>query len=72
MSEAPAINKVTLDLPDDQALALAQLCKRFSRSHAELLSSAFTHYRAGLEVDVMIAAVIALQIALAQHGFEPR
>jgi hypothetical protein len=44
--------KITLDLPDDQAMALAQLAKRLGYDDAERLSS---RYDGGEERDAMLA-----------------
>jgi hypothetical protein len=60
---------VTLDLPADEAHALAQLVKRLDRSDCERLSN---RYDGGQERDAMIASVDKLQRALAEAGFAPR
>jgi hypothetical protein len=60
---------ITLDIPDDQAMALAQLVKRLGYDDAERLSS---RYDGGAERDAMLAGVDNLQRALAQAGFAPR
>jgi hypothetical protein len=61
--------KITLDLPDDQAMALAQLAKRLGYDDAERLSS---RYDGGEERDAMLAGIDKLQRALAEARFAPR
>jgi hypothetical protein len=60
---------IALDLPPDEALALAQLVKRLDRSDCERLSN---RYDGGQERDAMIAGVDKPQRALAEPGFAPR
>lgn len=61
--------RVALELPEDQAMALAQLAKRFSFTDAQNLSAA---YDGGGERDTMIQAVCTLARALRDAGFAPR
>ena len=61
--------KIVLELPNDQAMALAQLVKRLGYDDAERLSS---RYDGGLERDAMLAGVDNLRRALAEAGFAPR
>ncbi len=63
------MTKVTLDLPPDEAMALAQMVKRLGYDDAERLSS---RYDGGHERDLMLAGVNKLQRALAEAGFAPR
>jgi len=63
------MTKVTVDLPDGEAMALAQLVKRLGYDDAERLSS---RYDGGAERDRMLAGVNRLQRALAEAGFAPR
>jgi hypothetical protein len=58
-----------LALTDTEAMALAQLCKRFAYEDAQRLSS---RHDAGLECDAMLDGLLALQRALADAGFAPR
>jgi hypothetical protein len=58
-----------LDLPPDEAHALAQLVKRLDRSDCERLSH---RYDGSAERDAMIAGIEKLQRALAEAGFAPR
>lgn len=60
---------VTVTLTEDQAWALAQMCKRFGFSHAGELADAFD---GGKERDDMIDAVGKLQRALRDQGWSPR
>jgi hypothetical protein len=60
---------ITLDLPPDEAHALAQLVKRLDRGDCERLSH---RYDGGAERDAMIAGIDKLQRALAEAGFAPR
>ncbi len=60
---------LTLDLPPDEAHALAQLVKRLNRSDCERLSD---RHDGGQERDAMIAGIDKLQCALAEAGFAPR
>ena len=63
------MKKVVLELPDDQAMALAQLAKRLGYDDAERLSS---RYDGGEERDAMLAGIDKLQRALKDAGFNPR
>jgi hypothetical protein len=63
------MKKVVIELPDDQAMALAQLAKRLGYDDAERLSS---RYDGGEERDAMLAGIDKLQRALAEAGFAPR
>jgi hypothetical protein len=63
------MTKVTVDLPPDEAMALAQLVKRLGYDDAQRLSS---RYDGGAERDAMLAGVDKLQCALADAGFAPR
>lgn len=67
-----ATKKITVELTDDQAAALAQMTKRFGWHHANELSSKFTTYGEGAELDVMLEAVMRLDRALARAGHAPR
>jgi len=60
---------ITLDLPPDEAHALAQQVKRLDRGDCERLSH---RYDGGAERDAMIAGIDKLQRALAEAGFAPR
>jgi hypothetical protein len=63
------MTKVTVDLPPDEAMALAQMVKRLGYDDAERLSS---RYDGGHERDLMLAGINKLQRALAEAGFAPR
>jgi hypothetical protein len=60
---------ITLDLPPDEAYALAQLVKRLDRTDCDRLSN---RYDGGQERDAMITGIDKLQRALAEAGFAPR
>jgi len=60
---------ITLDLPPNEAHALAQLVKRLDRSDCERLSN---RRDGGQECDAIIAGIDKLQHALAEAGFAPR
>ena len=61
--------KVTVELPPEQAMALAQLVKRLGHDDCERLSS---RYDGGQERDAMLAGIDKLQRALAESGYAPR
>jgi hypothetical protein len=63
------MTKITIDLPPDEAMAIAQLVKRLGYDDAERLSS---RYDGGHERDLMLAGINKLQRALAEAGFAPR
>ncbi len=60
--------RITLDLPANQAAALAQFCQRFYRSDAARYANRFD---GGRECDAILAGAITLQRALAEAGFAP-
>ena len=59
-------------LPEDEALALAQICKRVDYDTIGRLSSRFDRYHGRTEQDTAWSAVHMLQNALAEAGFCPR
>jgi hypothetical protein len=62
--------KIVFDLPSaDEAMALAQLTKRFTHDDATRFSN---RHDGGRERDAMLEGVLALQRALAEAGFAPR
>jgi hypothetical protein len=63
------MKRIPLELPADEAMALAQLVKRLGYDDCERLSSP---YDGGHERDLMLAGVNKLQRALAAAGFAPR
>jgi hypothetical protein len=63
------MTKIALDLPADEARALAQFVKRTGYDHCKRLAS---RYDGGEEADAMWQAVMKLQRALAAAGFNPR
>lgn len=70
MSDAKAKNvTIKVEMTEDQAWALAQLCKRFGLHHATELANAFD---GGAERDHMIDAIGRLERALRKQGWDPR
>jgi hypothetical protein len=63
------MKRIILELPVDEARALAQLVKRLGYDDAERLSS---RYDGGDERDAMLSGINRLQRALAEAGFAPR
>jgi hypothetical protein len=63
------MTRVIVDLPSDEATALAQLVKRLGYDDAERLSS---RYDGGEERDAMLSGINKLRRALAEAGFAPR
>jgi hypothetical protein len=63
------MTKITLDLPDEQAEALAQMVKRFTWDDAERFAN---RHDGGRERDAILEGTAALQRALAAAGFAPR
>jgi len=60
---------VIVELPPDEARALAQLVKRLGYDDAKRLSS---RYDGGEERDAMLSGIDKLRRALAEAGFAPR
>jgi hypothetical protein len=63
------MTKIILDLPDDQAMSLAQMCKRFT--HDDAIRFANPH-DGGRERDAILDGTSTLRRALAEAGFAPR
>jgi len=62
--------KVVFELPSaDEAMALAQLTKRFTYEDAVRLSS---RHDGGRERGAMLEGILCLQRGLAEAGFAPR
>ena len=61
--------KIIIDIPDDQAEALTQLCKRFCFEDAVRFA---TPHDGGRERDAILDGTSTLQRALAEAGFAPR
>jgi hypothetical protein len=61
--------KIVLELPRDEAMALAEFAKRFTHDDAVRFS---TRHDGGRERDAMLEGVLALQRGLAEAGFRPR
>ena len=60
---------ITLELPPEQAIALAQFVKRLGFDDCKRLGS---RYDGGEEAEEMWAAIQKLQSALKESGFNPR
>jgi hypothetical protein len=60
------MTKIVLELPDDQAMALAQMCKRFCYEDAVRFAIG------GRERDAILDGTLTLQRALKDAGFAPR
>jgi hypothetical protein len=60
---------IVLDLPRDEAITLAQMCKRFIYDDAVRFS---TKHDGGEERDNMMAAIYKLYAALKDSGINPR
>ena len=63
------MTEIRLDLPPEEARALAQFVKRTGHSDCKRLGS---RYDGGLEADQMWSAMQKLQQALRENGFNPR
>lgn len=61
--------EISFSLTSDEALALAQLCNRFTYSDAVRLAHA---YDGGRERDAMLDAISTTGQALAKAGYAPR
>ena len=60
---------IVLALPRDEAMALAQMCKRFCYEDAERFAD---RHDGGRERDAMLEGILSLQRGLAEAGFAPR
>ena len=63
------MKKIVLELPDDQAMALAQMVKRFTYDDAVRFAD---RHDGGRERDALLDGTLTLQRALAEAGFAPR
>ena len=63
------MTKIVLDLPPDEARALAQFVKRTSYDDCKQRAS---RYDGGEEADAMWQGVLKMQRALREAGFAPR
>lgn len=62
----PDLVRVTLKLPESEAMAMAQFAKRVSRSDCQRLAGD------AAEADAMFDGLIMLKQALADAGYAPR
>ena len=63
------MTNIILDLPDDEAMGLAQMCKRFTFDDPERFAN---RHDGGRERDAMLEGVLSLQRGLAEAGYAPR
>ena len=63
------MTRIVIDIPDDQAEALAQVCKRFLFEDAVRFAN---RHDGGRERDLILDGTSTLQRALAEAGFAPR
>jgi hypothetical protein len=61
--------KIVLELPRDEAMALAELAKRSTHDDAVRFSS---RHDGGRERDAMLEGILSLQRGLAEAGFAPQ
>lgn len=61
--------KFAIDLLEDEAWALAEMCKRFDRDHAKRLADA---YDDGAEMENMLSAMMRIRRHLKEAGYSPR
>jgi hypothetical protein len=71
MADPDAIT-IPLELPRDEAAALAQFVKRVDYDTCIRFASVTTTYNGRAEGDVMLSAVCMLQRQLGEAGFAPR
>jgi len=71
MAEPEAIS-IPLELPRDEAAALAQFVKRVDYETCVRFASPTTTYDGRSEGDVMWSAICMLQRQIAEAGFAPR
>ena len=63
------MTRILLELPRDEAMALAELAKRFTHDDAVRFSN---RHDDGRERDAMLEGILSLQRALAEAGHAPR
>jgi hypothetical protein len=63
------MKKIVIELPDDQAMALAQMVKRFTYDDAVRFANP---HDGGRERDAILDGTATLQRVLAEAGFAPR
>jgi len=61
--------RIALELPSDEAMALAQMCKRFCYEDAVRFANP---HDGGREREAILDGTCTLQRALAEAGFRPR
>jgi len=63
------MTRVTVDLLNAEAIALAQMCKRFCYQDAERFAN---RHDGGREREAILDGIATLQKALAEAGYAPR
>ena len=63
------MTRILLELARDEAMALAELAKRFTHNDAVRFSN---RHDGGRERDAMLEGILSLQRALAEAGHAPR
>ncbi len=63
------MTKIIIELHRAEAMALAQLCKRFTYDDAERFAN---RHDGGREREAILDGISTLQHALAESGFAPR
>lgn len=61
--------KLTVELAEKEAWALAEMCRRFDRDHARRLADAFDD---GAEMEAMLDAIMQIRWRLKEIGYHPR
>lgn len=65
-------DRLTADLPPNEAMALAEFLKRIGYEDCAKFASPFTTYDGVSEADTIWSAVLICQRALARLGYAPR
>ena len=63
------MTRILLELARDEAIALAELAKRFTHDDAVRFSN---RHDGGAERDAMLEGILSLQRGLAEAGYAPR
>jgi hypothetical protein len=63
------MTRLTVDLLNAEAMALAQMCKRFTDDDAERFAD---RHDGGREREAILDGIATLQKALAEAGYAPR
>jgi hypothetical protein len=63
-----SLMKLTVELSENEAWALAEMCRRFDRDHAIRLADAFDD---GAEMQAMLDAIRQIRWRLKEIGYQP-